>query len=147
MAGSAGLKQKIDLMAHDCVAMRMRLVNRVVTNLYDEALRPLGLKASQLNILVAAAKLGLAQPAQVCEILQLDASTLSRNVARMRAKRWLEAVPADDAREQPFRLTPAGWKLLEKATPHWQRAQTKVSGLLGTDGVAWLGDLARRLEA
>src|ERR671925_1979521 len=98
----------IDTIAKTCIAVRLRLLNRVVTNFYDDALRPLGLKVSQLNILVVTAKLGLARPAQVCEILQLDTSTLSRNVERMRAKGWLEVVPGQDARAQPFRLTPQG---------------------------------------
>ena len=80
----------IDVIARDCIAVRMRMLNRVITNLYDEALRPLGVKVSQMNILVATAKLVLARPAQVCEILQLDTSTLSRNVERMRARGWLE---------------------------------------------------------
>ncbi len=146
MPESPALKQKIDLIARECVTMKLRLVNRVITNRYDEALRPLGLKASQLNILVAAAKLGLAQPAKVCEILQLDSSTLSRNVSRMRAKRWLQAVPAADGREQPFRLTAAGQRLLEKAAPLWQQAQNEVCGLLGSDGVAWLRRLAEKIE-
>src|SRR5579871_1574180 len=97
---------KIEAIARDCIAVRLRLLNRVVTNLYDDALRPLGLKVSQLNILIVTAKLGVARPAQVCEILDLDASTLSRNVMRMMAKgkRWLEVVPDEDARAQPFRL-------------------------------------------
>ena len=80
------------------------VLNRIVTNVYDRALRTLGLKASQLNILVAAGKLGVAHPKEVCSILQLDASTLSRNVKRMRAKGWLEGVASPDARSQPFRL-------------------------------------------
>ena len=46
----------IDVIARTCVAARMRLLNRVVTNFYDDALRPLGLKISQLNILIATAK-------------------------------------------------------------------------------------------
>src|SRR5262249_29663577 len=49
------------------------------------------LRASQLNILTVTGKLGLARPARVCEILQLDTSTLSRNVERMRAQGWLSA--------------------------------------------------------
>ena len=52
-----------DVIARDCIAVRMRLLNRVVANLYDDALSPLALKASQLNILVAAAKFGVARPA------------------------------------------------------------------------------------
>src|SRR5215813_8732945 len=90
----------IDAIARNCIAVRLRLLNRVVTNFYDDALRPLRLKVSQLNILIVTARLGLARPAQVCEILQLDASTLSRNVERMRKHGWLEVVPDADARAQ-----------------------------------------------
>src|SRR5215471_18317227 len=92
----------IDTISRTCIAVRLRLLNRVVTNLYDDALRPLGLKVSQLNILIVTAKLGLARPAQVCEILQLDASTLSRNVKPLQAHGWLEVVPDEDARAQPL---------------------------------------------
>src|ERR1044072_7052729 len=107
----------IETISKTCIAVRLRLLNRVITNFYDEALRPLGLKVSQLNILVVAAKLGLARPSQVCDILQLDTSTLSRNVERMRAKDWLEVVHGEDARTQPFRLTAQGKRLLERAIP------------------------------
>src|SRR5512144_3222328 len=96
----------IDTISRTCIAVRLRRLNRVVTNFYDEAMRPLGLKVSQLNILIVTAKLGLARPAQVCDILHLDPSTLSRNVERMRGHGWLEAVSEKDARAQPFRLTP-----------------------------------------
>jgi DNA-binding MarR family transcriptional regulator len=135
----------IDTIARTCIAVRLRLLNRVVTNFYDDALRPLGLKVSQLNILVVAAKLGLARPAQVCEILQLDASTLSRNVERMRARGWLEVVPDEDARAQPFRLTPQGRRLIEKAVPAWEAAQRQASELLGAEGAALLDKAARKL--
>ena len=65
----------IDTISETCIAVRLRLLNRVVTNFYDDALRPLGLKVSQLNILIVTAKLGLARPARVCDVLQLDASS------------------------------------------------------------------------
>src|SRR5207244_6515880 len=119
--------------------------NRVVTNLYDDALRPLGLKVSQLNILIVTAKLGLARPAKVCDILQLDTSTLSRNVERMRAHGWLEVVPDEDGRMQPFRLTPKGKRLIEKAVPAWEEAQRRAGELLGGEGVALLNQAAGRL--
>src|SRR6266851_4928918 len=125
----------IDTIAGTCIAVRLRLLNRVITNFYDDALRPLGLKVSQLNILVVAAELGLARPAQICEILQLDTSTLSRNVERMRAHGWLEAVPAEDARAQPFRLTPQGKRLIDKAVPAWEEAQGRAKELLGHEGI------------
>jgi len=137
--------QAIDTIAKTCVAVRLRLLNRVVTNIFDNALRPLGLKASQLNILIVTAKLGLARPARVCEILQLDTSTLSRNVERMRAHGWLEVVPDEDARAQPFRLTPAGNRLIEKAFPKWQEGQRRAEALLGDEGLAVLDRAAKRL--
>jgi DNA-binding MarR family transcriptional regulator len=137
--------QAIDAIARNCIAVRVRQLNRVITNVYDEALRPLGLKISQLNVLVAAAKLGLAQPTRLCEILQMDASTLSRNVERMRAKGWLEIMPGEDGRTQPFRLTPRGTRLLEKSIPAWERAQHRATDLLGPDGVAAVAKTARKV--
>jgi len=55
-------RRAIDTIARNCIALRLRLLNRVVTNLYDDALRSLGLKVSQLIILVVTAKLGRPDP-------------------------------------------------------------------------------------
>ena len=137
--------KQVDRIAASCIAVRLRLLNRVVTNLYDDALRPLGLKVSQLNVLVVTARLGVARPAQVSELLHLDVSTLSRNVDRMRTRGWLEAVPEEDARTQPFRLTAQGRRLLEKAVPAWEQAQRQAGELLGEDGVALLTKTAGKL--
>src|SRR5262245_55679492 len=135
----------VDTIAGQCLAVRLRLLNRVVTNFYDDALRPLGLRASQLNILTVTGKLGLARPARVCEILQLDTSTLSRNVERMRAQGWLEGVPEEDARAQPFRLTAQGRRMIEKAFPAWQEGQRQAAELLGREGTALLDRAAQKL--
>ena len=137
----------IDTISKTCIAVRLRLLNRVVTNFYDDALRPLGLRVSQLNILIVTARLGLARPAQVCEILQLDASTLSRNVKPLQAHGWLEVVPEEDARAQPFRLTAKGKRLIEKAAPAWEKAQRQAEQLLGEGGVALLTRAAGKLGA
>ena len=135
----------IDTIARTCIAVRLRLLNRVVTNLYDNALRPLGLKVSQMNILILTAKLGLARPSQVCDFLQLDTSTLSRNVERMRAQGWLEVVADEDARTQPFRLSSKGKRLIEKAIPAWEEAQRQAEELLGSEGTALLDQAAKKL--
>src|SRR5262245_31734207 len=139
------IQKATDAIARSCIAVRLRLLNRVVTNLYDDALRPLGLKVSQLNILVVVAKLRLAQPAKVCEILQLDTSTFSRNVERMRAKDWLEVVPGEDARTQPLRLTAQGKRLLQRAVPFWEQAQQQAEDLVGDEGIALLDKASRKL--
>ena len=138
-------KSSVDTIAGTCIAVRLRRLNRVVTNLYDDALRPLNLKASQLNILVVAAKLGLARPAQVCDFLQLDTSTLSRNVERMRARGWLEVVSDEDARAQPFRLTPQGKRLIDKAFPAWEAAQREAKKLLGNEGIDMLDEVTAKM--
>jgi DNA-binding MarR family transcriptional regulator len=139
-------KTTIDDIAGECIAVRLRMLNRVVTNIYDDALRPLGLKVSQMNILVAAAKMGTARPTEVCEHLHLDVSTLSRNVDRMKARGWLEVVPDEDGRSQPFRLTTQGRRLLEKAVPSWEEAQERVKELLGGDIVNQLNHAMRRIS-
>ncbi len=141
------LQAMIDQVAGECVAARMRMLNRVVTNIYDDALRPLGLKVSQMNIQVAAAKMGTARPAAVCEHLHLDVSTLSRNVERMKGRGWLEVVPDEDGRSQPFRLTPQGRKLLEKAAPAWGAAQQQVKQVLGDEIVSQLNRAVKRISA
>ena len=135
----------IETIAASCIAGRWRMLNRAITNIYNDALRPLGLKASQLSILIVTAKLGLVRPGQVCEILHLDVSTLSRNVKPLQAHGWVEVVPGEDARAQPFRLTPKGKRLIEKAVPAWEEAQRRASELLGNEGISLLDKAARKV--
>ena len=139
------MQPTIDKIAGECVAVRLRMLNRVITNIYDNALRPLDLKVSQMNILVAAAKMGTARPLKVCEYLHLDVSTLSRNVERMKARGWLEVVPDEDGRSQPFQLTPQGRKLLDKAVPAWSGAQQQVTRVLGDGFVHQLNRAVKRV--
>ncbi len=139
------LTQHVDDIAENCLAVRTRLLNRVITHVYDQALRPLGLKVSQMNILVVVQKLGRARPAEVCRILKLDTSTLSRNVERMRAKGWLEILDDEDGRAHPFQLTPEGKSLLRRAYPAWQEAQGKSAAVLGHAGVELLQGLSKEM--
>src|SRR5262245_16713261 len=112
----------IEKIAGSCVGVRLRMMNWVVTNLYDKALRQQGVKTNQLNIRSVTARPRAARPSQVCELLQIEPSTLSRNVDRLRASGWLEKAPGKDARSQPFRLTPKGMQLIEKVSPAWEKA-------------------------
>jgi DNA-binding MarR family transcriptional regulator len=137
----------VEEMARDCVGVRLRLLNRVITGLYDDALRPLGLTTSQMNILIVAARLGVAQPSRVCQILQMDLSTLSRNLTRMRARGWVETIPDRDARSHPFRVTDQGRELIQQAYPAWQEAQQKASAVLGDEGVSALARAVRSLAS
>lgn len=123
--------------AHECAATKLRTLTRAVTGLYDEALRPLGLRVSQLNVLVAASQIGVARHAHIAALFHLDATTVSRSVDRLVEKGWLEIVDeSDDGRAQPFRLTKEGWKLLERARKPWRRAQDEAERLLGEAGLS-----------
>lgn len=137
----------IETIATTCIAGRLRLLNRVVTNLYDDALRPFGVRLSQGNVLAVTAKLGVARPTQVCEFLEMDTSTLSRTVDRMVANGWLEIVPDEDGRSQPFRLTAGGRRLLERVLPAWEQAQAEAKKLLGDDGLRLLDAAIERVKS
>ncbi len=126
----------------------MRILSRVITKMYDDALRPLDLKTSQLNILVVIGRRGLARPAEICNRLKMDFSTVSRNVDRIRARGWVEVVDdAEDGRAHQFRLSAKGRRLLDKARPAWEEAQQKVRKLLGRTGVTALVEAAEKARA
>ena len=126
-----------------CIATRLRMANRVITKVYDDALRPLGLKVSQMAMLAVAADRGLIRQSEVGAELQLDDSTLSRNLELMRANGWLEEVSVDDARVHSYRLTQKGRTLLDRAIPAWRNAQGEAKRLLGDAAVLALRQFAR----
>jgi DNA-binding MarR family transcriptional regulator len=135
----------VDRMACECIAVRVRLINRVISALYDEALRPLGLRVSQGNILVAVARKGDAKPAEICRILRIDKSTLSRDVELMKSEGWLESEPAQGGRNQTLRITSKGLDLVRAARPAWDKAQARAAELIGEGGVRSLEQIAARL--
>jgi DNA-binding MarR family transcriptional regulator len=136
----------VDTIAEQCIGSRLRALNRFVTNIYDEALRPLGLKISQLNLLVAIAKMGEAKPAVLSELFHMDASTLSRNVDRMRQRGWITVSPGEDGRTVLLSLTKPGQELLQSAIAAWHTAQEQATDLLGQEGVSWLHELTCSLD-
>src|SRR5260370_955486 len=112
-----------DEIARDCVMTRWRMTNRILSAIYDEELRPFGLKSSQLSLLVAVTKAGPVRRIEIGRLLSLDPSTLTRNLAVMLKHGWVEEVPDDgDQRGAPLETTAAGRKLFERLAPAWQRA-------------------------
>src|ERR1700722_11148011 len=133
----------IETMAKTCIAVR--LLNRVVTNFYDDTLRPLDLKVSLLDMLIVTAQLGLARPTHVCEIPQVDKSALSRNVKALQAPGWLEVVRDEDARTQFFRLSTQVKRLIAKAVPAWEEAHRQATELPEEEGIVLLYRAAKKL--
>lgn|SRR5215469_2064315 len=128
-----------------CVGGCVRKLNRMVTAIYDGALANAGLKTSQFSVLVSVANRKQARPAELTKHLQLDESTLSRNVDRMCARGWLRLVQDDDRRSHLIEVTDRGQALIRKCLPAWQKAQTEVSRRLGTDTVAELRSALHKL--
>ena len=125
---------------------RVHQLHRTITAMYDDALRPLGLTGGQLNILVVIAKCGPVSPGNVARRLNMEKSTISRNIARMHKNGWLTVGAADSGREQRLTLNAAGSALLLEARPLWSRAQTKAKALVGqggADSILRLGDSVR----
>ena len=135
----------IDQVVADCIASRVRLINRVVSALYDEALRPHGLRISQANILVALAHRGETRPAEVCQLIRIEKSTLSRDVELMKQRGWVESDPPEGGRNQTLRVTAPGRELLRAIQPGWEQAQTQARQCLGDPGVAAIHAMANRL--
>jgi DNA-binding MarR family transcriptional regulator len=131
----------------ECMGGCVRKLNRMVTTIYDSAFAGAGLKTTQFGMLVVIANRGKARPAELTKLLQLDESTLSRNVERMRAKGWLRLKSDGDRRSHAIELTEKGEALLRKCLPMWRRVQDDVAKRLGTESVAALRSAVRRLPA
>src|SRR5271156_6496807 len=130
-----------------CLGGCVRKLNRMVTSIYDGALADAGLKPSQFSVLVSVANRKQARPAELIKHLELDESTVSRNVERMCARGWLRLVKDTDRRSHLIEVTDNGQALIRKCLPAWQKAQTEVSRRLGTDTVAELRSALRKLSA
>jgi len=128
-----------------CVAYRMRMLSRVISGLYDELLAPLQLKGSQLNVLAILARRGPAAPTDLCAVLKMDKSTLSRNLERMGKRGWLAVRPGEDNRTHLVELTAKGTKLLQDAYPLWRKAQAEAARRLGEEGLTALNTLTKKL--
>jgi len=125
-----------------CVCSTLRMVSRAVTQLYDDILRPSGLRVTQFSILATIARRGEANLRHLERALAIDQTTLTRSVNRLERDRMIERVPNPDGRVKAMRLTGKGKRLLDVARPLWAQAQGRVLRELGPP--AW-ADAQRRL--
>lgn len=131
---SKAVAEAAETIAADCLVSRIRLMHRTITAIYDGALRPLGLTAGQLNILVAVTSRGPISPGAVARRLNMEKSTISRNIGRMAKNGWLNVAEAGSGRRQQLTLNAQGEALLMQALPVWKQAQTKARAALGQRG-------------
>ena len=139
------LRHELDRIATDCIAVRVRLINRVISAIYDDAFRPHALRISQGNILVVVARCQPIRPVDLCRSLRIEKSTLSRDVDLMKRRGWLTSNPSSGGRNQVLETTPQGLTLLATVLPAWKQAQKTVGDLLDNAGLLHLNQIAARL--
>jgi DNA-binding MarR family transcriptional regulator len=123
------------LPALPCMCANFRRTSRALTQLYETALRPLELRATQFTILQALALAGEITQGQLGEILAMDSTSLTRTLAIMRRQGWLAERPGKDRRERRLDLSSAGKAQLKRALPLWEKVQSRLRGQLGQQ--AW----------
>ncbi len=138
------MNQKVDEVATTCLSKQLRAITRVVTGIYDRALRPHGLKTSQLNVLVAIASAKKIRPSHLVKVLHLDKSTLSRNIEKMERQGWVHI--DETGRSQTLSLTTAGQKLVQASLGAWEQAQQEASALLGASGAKAITKISKQLD-
>lgn len=121
----------------DCLLTRTRRISRIITNIYDHALRPHGLNAPQFSLLVVIARLGGASRAEIGRSNYQERSTLTRNLGLILAEGWITEEPSKEGgRARPVVISQAGLDLLVEAAPAWRSAQAKAKKLFGEEGVS-----------
>jgi DNA-binding MarR family transcriptional regulator len=132
----------VDEIVSNCLAVRVRMLGRTVTTLYDHALEEHGVSIAQVNLMAALGKMGPCSPARIGEVLQLERSTVSRNLSLLMKHGWVEAVSANAKGVREVALTSSGRKKIETVMPAWRRAQREATELLGAGGVTAVRTLA-----
>lgn len=117
------------------------MLARLVTSIFDQALRPLGVSVGQVNHLVVLARMSPLSSLDVARVLAIEASTVSRNLDRMRMQGWIETSAGEDPRTYEWRLTPAGKSLLRRLHPVWREAQQRVEERLGESMILALSSI------
>ena len=129
-----------------CLASRVRQLSRIVTRVYDDAMRPLGITASQFTLLTQLAQQDGITAVEIGFTLDIEKSTLSRNLKRLLALGLIEMDPPAGRRGRGLHLTPKGHAAIKDAYPVWSEAQRKAQELMGTHSRETLDHLLQNAE-
>lgn len=128
----------------ECAYANLKLVTRVVSSVYDEALRPCGLRASQLALMWAILALEPVDLGRLGTVTLTDQTTLSRTIATLRTAGLVSVRAGEDRRVKIVQLTAAGRARFRAAMPLWEIAQQRASDFLSLDEVHRLGRRVRK---
>ena len=122
---------KCTTMVADCVCLNLRKATRTVTQMYDDALKPSGLRSTQLPVLVTLAYSGPMPVNKLADDLVMDRTSLSRLLRPLLASGLIDMTPGEDRRTRELSLTPRGKRVVAEAIPMWDRVQEEVLERLG----------------
>lgn len=122
-------------MAKSCICFVTRKAARSITQLYDESLRPTGLRSTQLAVLNTVRLLEPVKIVLLAEALVLDRTTLARNLKPLEQRGLIRIELGKDLRERIVTMTDKGMVKLEEVFPYWEEAQGRVKKELGQQGL------------
>lgn len=117
----------------ECTCFNMRKATRVVTQIYDDALRPTGLRATQYALLVHAYAMGPAPLTKLAEAMVTDRTTLARNLEPLEKEGLLCIENGADRRSRIISITDDGLGKLAEAYPVWKRTHDEVKRIMGLE--------------
>lgn len=132
--------------ANACLATRVRQLSRIITRVYDDAMRPLGITASQYTLLAQLAARDSITAVEIGHELDIEKSTLSRNLKRLLALGHINMDPPAGRRGRGLHLTPKGQAILKDAFPIWQDAQKRTVSAIGAESRNILDTLLHQAE-
>lgn len=115
-----------------CVCGNLRKTTRVITQFYDNILKPSGLRITQFSLLFHISLQNNISVNELSEILLMDQTTVTRNIEVLRKKQYITVVRGkEDSRKKCITITGLGLNKLREAIPYWKRAQAKIKRGLG----------------
>jgi DNA-binding MarR family transcriptional regulator len=130
-----------------CTCANLRRAARAVTRLYNRQLRSGEVEITQFTILMALDRAGEISQGKLGKVLGLDSTTLTRMLALLSRRGWVQEKEGEDRRFRLIRLTGSGRTKLQHSLPHWKRAQDRVQSVLGEDTLRQLTGLLAQVTA
>lgn len=124
-----------------CTNLKLRQLTRMVTRHYDRYVAESGLKNTQYALLSRVVRLGPVRPSDLAKDMQMDASTLTRNMQPLVGQGWLSIGAGGDARSRLVDVTEAGRIKQAEGQCAWKEAQLALTERLGVECVVALHEL------
>ena len=121
-----------------CYCAALRKATRRLTAAYDAALKPVGINLGQFSLLRTVSRHGPLSLTDLARRMELDRSTVGRNVRVVERLALVRPAASPDQREAAIELAPEGRRVLAEAMPLWAGVQTRIDARLGPDGAAAL---------